>query len=664
MAIVEEALKDSHKREAERAEERAVGEIKSNYKYFFRYAKDKSNIKTRIGPFIDKKKKIIEAPKDKAAKLMEHFTSVYSKNACSKKSMTDIFSMQGVSGIEEIEISNEDITKSIQETSSSASPGPDGVSIILLQKCSSVLAGPLRLLWTKSLREGTVPESLKFGLVTAIFKSGDKSDPKNYRPITMSSHISKVFERVIIKRLTAYLDKLGIFNEGQHGFRSGRSTTSQLLEHIQKIVHILEEDITADVVYLDFAKAFDKVDHEIILLKLRAIGVSGNLLKWLGSFLVGRKQAVAVEGYIGERKVVNSGVPQGSVLGPLLFLIHIADIDYLLAESTASSFADDTRIMMQINSDTDVLNFQKELDKVFMWAHSNKMTFNSKKFEHLRYNPNKDVKNLFYGGYIAADSSPIDMVTQTKDLGIIMSNNACFDEQVEAVITKGKRMSGWILRTFKTRDKLPMMTLFKSLVLPVMEYCCVAWSPDALEQVRKLESVQRYFTSKIRDISHLDYWERLKILGLYSLERRRERYAIIYTMKILKGLVPNFSDDSYKLKTYINQRSGLKCIIPAIRIGSSDRLKAMKDGTFAVKGPNLFNCIPKALRDTTLSINSFKAKLDIWLKGVPDTPKLLGTTPETLTQTVLLINLKGGYKISLFCADSYMNGGCPALAFI
>ena len=318
--------------------------------------------------------------------------------------------MQGVSGIEELEISNEDITKSINETSSSASPGPDGVSIILLQKCSSVLAGPLRLLWTKSLREGTVPESLKFGLVTAIFKSGDKSDPKNYRPITMSSHISKVFERVIIKRLTAYLEKLGIFNEGQHGFRSGRSTTSQLLEHIQKIVHILEEDLTADVVYLDFAKAFDKVDHEIILLKLRAIGVSGNLLKWLGSFLVGRKQAVAVEGFIGERKVVNSGVPQGSVLGPLLFLIHIADIDYLLAESTASSFADDTRIMMQITSDTDVLNFQKELDKVFMWAQSNKMTFNSKKFEHLRYNPNKDVKNLFYGGYIAADSSPIDMV--------------------------------------------------------------------------------------------------------------------------------------------------------------------------------------------------------------------------------------------------------------
>ena len=618
---IEGALKDSHQKEAERAETRAIGEIKNNYKYFFQFAKDKSNVKTLVGPFIENNR-VLETPKDKAAKLMEHFTSVYSETACCDRSLANIFLMPGISGLDDIDITKEDIIKSINETSSSASPGPDGVSIILLQKCSSILAGPLMLLWKKSLREGTVPENLKFGLVTAIFKSGDRFDPKNYRPITMSSHISKVFERVLIKALTLYLDKLGIFNEGQHGFRSGRSTTSQLLEHIQKIIQILEEDLTADVIYLDFAKAFDKVDHETILRKLRSIGISGNLLKWLGSFLVGRRQAVAVEGYIGERKIVNSGVPQGSVLGPLLFLIHIADIDYLLTEATASSFADDTRIMMQITSERDVHELQRELDKIFLWAEANKMAFNSKKFEHLRYNPNKDMKNIFYGGYVAANDSPIEMVNHTKDLGIIMSNSACFTDQVEEVVKKGKKMSGWILRTFKTRAQLPMMTLFKSLVLPVMEYCCVAWSPGLLGQVRKLESVQRYFTSKIRSISHLNYWERLKHLELYSLERRRERYAIIYTMKILKELVPNFSNESYKIKTYVSQRRGLLCSIPVIRVGSSDHHKALKDGSFAVMGPRLFNCIPKTLRDKSLSINSFKAQLDIWLKGVPDKPKL------------------------------------------
>ena len=176
-------------------------------------------------------------------------------------------------------------------------------------------------------------------------------------------------------------------------------------------------------------------------------------------------------------------------------------------------------------------------------------------------------------------------------------------------------MSGWILRTFKTRAQLPMMTLFKSLVLPVMEYCCVAWSPGLLGQVRKLESVQRYFTSKIRSISHLNYWERLEHLELYSLERRRERYAIIYTMKILKELVPNFSNESYKIKTYVSQRRGLLCSIPVIQVGSSDYHKALKDGSFAVMGPRLFNCIPKTLRDKSLSMKSFH-QIGYWIDGI------------------------------------------------
>ena len=271
-----------------------------------------------------------------------------------------------------------------------------------------------------------------------------------------------------------------------------------MLEHLQSIVSTLEQDQTADVVYLDFAKAFDKVDHEIILQKLRAIGISGNLLAWLSSFLVERKQAVAVEGFVGESIEVNSGVPQGSVLGPLLFLIHIADIDQYLSEASASSFADDTRIIMKVSTEQDVSQMQKELDQIFRWANENRMQFNNSKFEHLRYNPGNKLGNLFLGTYQAEDKSPIESVCQTKDLGVIMSNSAGFADHVVEVKAKGKRMSGWILRTFKVRDKLPMMTLFRSLVLPILEYCCVVWSPCVLGQIRELESVQRYFTSKIR----------------------------------------------------------------------------------------------------------------------------------------------------------------------
>ena len=356
---VENALKESYNKEADEDETRAVNQIKNNYKYFFRYARDKSDIKTTVGPFIINDK-IIDSPEGKATELMSHFKSVYSNTPSNIDAVNEVLDSQGVRGLEYIEPTTEELVEAINKTSSSASSGPDGVSIVLLQKCSTVLAGILRSLWLKSMREGQIPNKLKFGLITAIFKTGDKSKPQNYRPITLSSHISKVFERIIIKKMTEYLDKIGLFNPKQHGFRRGRSTTSELLDHLQKIINILEQEQTVDVVYLDFAKAFDKVDHETVLRKLRAIGISGNLLKWLSSFLIGRKQAVAVEGYVGESIKVNSGVPQGTVLGPLLFLIHIADIDQCLEEASASSFADDTRIIMQVSGEQDIEQMQEE----------------------------------------------------------------------------------------------------------------------------------------------------------------------------------------------------------------------------------------------------------------------------------------------------------------
>ena len=229
----------------------------------------------------------------------------------------------------------------------------------------NVLAKPLAVLYNKSLEEGLVPEKLKCANVTAVFKSGDKSNPKNYRPISLTSHITKLFERIIIRKITPYLEKLQILNPAQHGFRSGRSTTSQLLEHHQQILKILEAGNTADVVYLDFAKAFDKVDHATVLGKLRSVGIAGNLLKWISSFLVGRKQTLVVEGTKSEEMYVNSGVPQGSVLGPLLFLVQIADIDTDLEKATLSSFADDTRVLMSVSSTEDCIVFQRELGEIY-----------------------------------------------------------------------------------------------------------------------------------------------------------------------------------------------------------------------------------------------------------------------------------------------------------
>ena len=248
--------------------------------------------------------------------------------------------------------------------------------------------------------------------------------------------------------------------------------------------------------------------------------------------------------------------------------------------------------------------------------------FNDLKYEHIRYNCTDAIANIFLPGYTAGKDIIIQSKFSTRDLGICISAAADFSEHIEAVKVKGKQMAGWILRTFKTREAKPMMTLFKSLVLPLMEYCCILWSPGTLSKVRELESAQRYFTSKIAGIGNLNYWERLEHLKLYSLERRRERYAIIYVLKILKMIVPNLQDNEYKIVTYLNARKGLLCKIPPLQVRSLGRYKTLKDQSFAVRGPKLFNCVPMELRDLSMSLDCFKANLDRFLSTIPDKPCL------------------------------------------
>ena len=174
-------------------------------------------------------------------------------------------------------------------------------------------------------------------------------------------------------------------NPKQHGFRSGRSCRSQLLEH-HKILEELEKSNNADVIYLDFAKAYDKVDHGILLNKLKNIGINGKIGVWIHNFLSNRQQCVAVNVTTSSEAQVRIGIPQGSVLGPLLFLIHISDINYEIADSTVSCFADDTRILLGIKDEEDIQMLQNYLHKLYKWADTNNMKFNANKFELLEKN--------------------------------------------------------------------------------------------------------------------------------------------------------------------------------------------------------------------------------------------------------------------------------------
>ena len=621
IANIEQQLKLSYENERKQKESKAAECIKQNSKYFFTYSAAKSKLKFGIGPFM-KDGEIINNPKKKAEMLKEQFESVFSTSPVNDQSATPQPARVNVSTLQDFTITEEDITNQIKKLRKNAAAGPDNIPAILLKNCGGTIASPICQLWKQSLEEGCIPEILKTGIITPIFKGGDRTKPQNYRPVSLTSHVIKLFENLIRTKIENHLIENGLFNENQHGFRKGRSCISQLLDHYNKIIEDLEKGHRNHVVYLDFAKAFDKVHHTILLQKLQNIGITGKLHLWIKEFLCSRKQTVSVEGQQSENSDVLSGVPQGSVLGPLLFLIHIMDIDDEISNnSIISCFADDTRIMRKITQDSDCQLLQEDLNSIYKWADNNKMQFNDKKFESIYYHPNR--RDYAEQNYRAVDGTSIEQKSSVRDLGIMMSNDATFKENIETMVKRGKRMAGWALRTFQTRDKNVMLTLFKALIRPFIEYGCQVWSPHNIGEITKLENVQRAFTRKIEGMEGKNYWQRLKELNLNSLQRRRERYIIMYTWKIIYGLVPNITGEN-KIQVHSNNRFGIKCKLPRLNNGASDRIKTCKDSSFVFRGPKLFNCIPEEIREFSGTPEGLKTRLDKFLKSVPDKPLLPG----------------------------------------
>jgi ribonuclease P/MRP protein subunit RPP40 len=318
----------------------------------------------------------------------------------------------------------------------------------------------------------------------------------------------------------------------------------------------VERGLNVDSVYLDFSKAFDKVDHRIVLSKLSLLGVRGKLLEWIESFrcLTCRTQRVVVNGFLSEPCPVISGVPQGSDLGPLLFLILLSDIDKNIASSFLSSFADDTRISKGVSGVADASALQRDLEIVYQWAEDNNMSFNNMKFECLRYGIDSTLK--LTTNYTSPSGNIIDNKEHVRDLGVKMSSDGSFSEHIRTICQSAKNMCSWILRTFTDRSRDLMLTTWKSLVLPILDYCSQLWSPLKKGDIQMIEAVQKSFTRKISSNGKQDYWDRLRSLHLYSLERRRERYRIIYVWKMLENMVPNLTTQQNQIKSNISPRFG------------------------------------------------------------------------------------------------------------
>ena len=320
-----------------------------------------------------------------------------------------------------------------------------------------------------------------------------------------------------------------ILSKHQHGFCERRSCMTNLIETLDDITELIDEAHPVDQIFLDFRKAFDKVDHKRLIMKLQhQMGIKDNLLEWISSFLTGRSQRVNVNGSLSSWAPVTSGVPQRSVLGPVLFVMFINDLPSVV-NTNCKLFADDSKLYAKIAKEEDQRSLQEDLNACYKWAEDWMMDFHPKKSKTMHFGKN----NMRYL-YILGNNFINETASET-DLGVLIKNDLTCSDHVVHCAKKANRILGMIRNTFSYLNQEMFLNLYKSLVRPHMEYCTQAWSPYLKKDINILEKIQRRATKIVPGLSDLSYEERLRKLKLYPLEDRRMRGDMIAVWKMLNG---------------------------------------------------------------------------------------------------------------------------------
>ena len=626
LKFVEKELSVLYMTDRRRKEKEVAGNIVTNPAAFYKYAKSFSRDKATVGPLLDKDSNPVTDSANMAEILSKQYCNMFSqpRHSVPQASPEDVLVpgslVRAREKLEAVRVTHESVQVAVTQLSSSAAPGPDGVAAICIKQGGWFVVNALVDIFSQSLEEEQAPDSMKLAFISPIWKGDERTLPSSYRPVALTNHYSKLLERVLRPAMVEHLEAVGALDDSQHGARAGRSTLSQLLVQYQAVLQHLEDGENCEVVYLDFAKAFDKVDLGILLRKLHMWGIQGSLWKWLASFLLGRIQAVRVGDTLSNWESTISGVPQGSVLGCLLFLVFISDLGEDIPSSSSTTilkYVDDTKLIAPIKTIEEVEALQAHLETLYTWQARNNMKWNGQKFQVLRMGAMEDVRNstcLF----TPEMAEPIKEEDNVKDLGILMDSDANFHAQRSASVAKTSQKAGWVLRTFLTREIPLLRTLWKSLVQPHLDYASQLWFPclNARDQ-EEMEAPLRAFTRRMEGLRDMSYWDRLTESGLQSAERRAERYKVVYMWKLAKGLVPNFGVEIHQAE---GRQGGLLFRIPPIS-GSRSSIRTLKDRSLAVEGPRLFNSLPSWMRDTSVSKDCFKARLDSLLQLVPDQPR-------------------------------------------
>ena len=580
-------------------EQKIASQAKTNPKAFWKHVNSKRKCRENVAALQKEDGSLATEDKEKADLLINFFSSVMTEEDKSNLSNIDITpgEKSNFEFITELTITAAEVKKKLKDLNPNKSPGPDRIYPKVLKELNEELAEPIADLFNKSFKEGKLPSDWKQAEITAIFKKGSRSSTNNYRPVSLTCILCKVMESFVRDKIQNHMEGLDLYCKCQHGFRQGKSCTTQLLEVMDKFSTYVDNGQDFDVIYLDFKKAFDSVPHERLLIKIKSYGIDGKLYRWIKDFLNERSQYVKVSNEYSKTMKVTSGIPQGSILGPVLFLIFINDLPEVI-KSLSEIFADDTKAFNTCNNSNVI---QEDLNALQEWSDKWQLFFNCSKCKCLHFGKNNQKRQYYFPTKDGNKNIPTS--TEEKDLGVIFDTTLKFDLHIDSIIKKANSMIGLIKRNFSHIDIFIFQQLYKALIRPHLEYAQIIWSPQFIRQSKLIENVQRRATKLVPNLKNLTYSERLKKLNLPTLKYRRIRGDMINVYKILNSN----KADSNKLLPLNKSRYKTR--------GHDKKLEKnrfnckLRQCSFSVRVTNLWNSLNNNVTKAD-SINTFKKLLD------------------------------------------------------
>ena len=476
------------------------------------------------------------------------------------------------------------------------------ISSSVLKHSKSIIADILAFIFNLCVTQGYFPKELKIGCLTPIFKSGSKNDVSNYRPVCSLSPFSKIFEKVIHNRMIAFIEKNNILSETQFGFRKGLSTEAALTQFIDEIHKGLNDRQYTAAVFMDLSKAFDVLDHEILKLKLEHYGFRGIILDFLLSFIKERKYFVSVNGFKSIIKSVTNGVPQGSTLGPLLFLLYVNDMKYSSNLLRFTQFADDTTTTYR-GFDLDIVKqiVEKEIKKVLIWLTANKLIINIQK-THTMLFTNKRGNNTLH---ITVQNTELEQKDSCKFLGIFIDKDLNWKTHIDYIANKVSKIVALLGRLKHTFPKSILKNLYLSLLLPYLNYGNVIWASADKTNLNSLVILQKKAIRIICKVKYFDHTEPLfKSLEILHLSN-------IYKLNCLLFIYKLFNTNMYiEIKRRVFRNSDFHNHITRNRSQyrlPRTRLKCIRQSCLHV-GLTLWNNVDKDISDSK-TIYNFKRQI-------------------------------------------------------